>query len=133
LTESLFKLLSIKKDHDFSNQKNGLNFAKSYSIMKRILSIIFMLALVLAYNSADAQRSQRRQQRKYRKTEQKLEELKKDGKIDNTEAAEIDSKKDRYHRTKNRAVRNGRVSDHEHRKMTRQNRRLKREVRRADD
>ncbi|MFN0030819.1 MAG: hypothetical protein ACKVOR_01520 [Flavobacteriales bacterium] len=101
--------------------------------MKKTLTIIITLLLNFSWCHAEAQRSQRRQQRKHRKTEQKIDKLERENKLDGKEAADIDKKEDRYHRTKNRATRNGSVSGHEHRKMKRQGRRLKREVNRADD
>ncbi len=101
--------------------------------MKKLIIALVTLLLTIAWTDADAQRNQRRQQRKHRKTEQKLDNLQREGKVDSAEAAAIDQKEDRYHRTKQRSTRNGKVSSHEHRKMKRQGRRVKREVNRADD
>ena len=101
--------------------------------MKKISLFIITTLFVLIWTDADAQRSQRRQQRKHRRTEQKLDQLEREGKVDRTEAEKIDKKEDRYHHTKNRSTRNGKVSGHEHRKMKRQGRRVKREVNRADE
>jgi hypothetical protein len=113
--------------------KFGLTFAYWIFTMKKTLITLATLAMVLLWSDVDAQRSQRRQQRKHRNTEQKLDELERNGKVDKTEAEVISEREDRYHRTKSRATRNGKISDHEHHKLTRQNRRLKRSVRRADD
>jgi FtsZ-interacting cell division protein ZipA len=101
----------------------------------RVKYIIIVLGFVLLGLQSEgwAQRSQRRQQRLHDRTERKERQLRRDGKVDKEESADIDRKDARYERTKRRAYRNGEVSSHEHRKMKRQNRRYRREVKNAED
>lgn len=100
--------------------------------MKRITKLCLLTALMLVtLTQATAQANQRRQQRKHAKTEARLAEAKRKGEIDATEKAEIDKKENKYHRAKNRATRNGSISDGESKKLKRKNRRLNREVKHA--